>query len=229
MGIPRSKGKSRSRANKPKGKNFEYSCFISYRHGEGEVMQGFIQQFNTAVQSELELHSHLPVFIDRERFSGGTKLNRSLAQALCKSACMILIYTPRYFAEDSTYCTREFLAMRELENIRMKLVSSRTKSFIIPVILRGRSNFPKNIFGENEKVIYCDFEKFDLTDKRIVKNPKFYKLIRQIAQHIIGRINEFSLLDPCEGCDRFNFPTENIARTWRKNNFRRSGPRFPLE
>ena len=185
---------------------FEYSCFLSYRHGQGDVMQGFMDQFLTALQSELELHSNLKPFIDKQRFSTGTILTPSIAQALCKSACMILIYTPRYFGEDSTYCTREFLAMQELARKRLVLVPDQTKSFILPVILRGKSEFPNQIFGKNGSVIFGDFEKFTLSERKIIRHQRFYEEVQKVAAHIVGKIKDFSHLDTCKDCEEFDFP-----------------------
>lgn len=212
-----------------KGKliNFEHACFISYRHGQGEVLQGFMKQFIDALQSEIAMYSHLKIFLDKERLFAGTLLNKSLAQALCRSACMIMIYTPRYFEENSTYCTREFLAMKKLAKEREKRKHGQTRSFIIPVVLRGKETFPMKLFG-NEIVIHCDFEKFDLTNKRIMKDARYYELIKQIAKHIAACINDFLHESPCEHCDQFDFPTEEDAQRFLKT-LRKKQKKLPFK
>lgn len=208
--------------------DFDYSCFISYRHGQREIVQGFVDQFEEALSAELEPSSPLNVFIDKTRFSAGTKLNASIGDALCKSACMIVIYTPRYFDRESTYCTREFMAMQQIEKFRNQLVPSRTKSMIVPVVFRGKEDFPYDIFDSQENVVYADFEKFALGERRILKHPKHFSKIKSIAEHIKSITEMFRQVDVCKHCSQFQFPGDDEARVWLDKNIDNEDRKFPL-
>lgn len=194
--------------------NFEYSCFISYRHDQGEVFDTFMDQFLKALQSELKMLLDIDIFKDREKLITGSILDKNLAKALCKSVCMIFIYTPKYFNREKTYCAREFLLMKNIEKNRFsKVAKPQLNSFIMPVVLRGKDNFPSAIF-ENEP-IYADFEKFTLVDSReISRNPDFYPEIQNIAKQIQARHSEFSDTDPDDDCNNLEFADENTVKSW---------------
>ena len=85
------------------------------------------------------------VFIDTGRLQPGYKYNEMLAQAICQSVCMVVVYSPKY--ERHEYCVREYEAMVKLEGARRQLLGSAGmgQGFIIPVILRGSDNIPQRI------------------------------------------------------------------------------------
>jgi len=208
--------------------NFKHACFISYRHGQGELVKGFLDQFSSALKSELEMHLAEDVYFDEDRLHAGAVLNPTLALALCESVCMIMIYTPRYFASDSTYCIREFLAMQNVENRRTQLTQpTATKSFIVPVVLRGNEGFPNQIFGQGP-VIYSDFSRFTLSDRKIIKNSSYFSEIKKIANHIVSMFNMLSAKQPCRGCSQLHFPDEQVALAWLNNNFGANSESFPF-
>ncbi|HET9909818.1 MAG TPA: TIR domain-containing protein, partial [Anaerolineales bacterium] len=80
----------------------KYSCFISYKHDSVNIAR----DFQDALENEISLLLNLPVYRDEERLHAGDFFNSALAQALCQSACMVMIYIPRYFDKASTYCAR---------------------------------------------------------------------------------------------------------------------------
>src|SRR5262245_13808013 len=103
-----------------------YACFISYRHGQSQLSERIISDLATALSNELSLYTSKKVYVDRERLKGGDFYNEHLARALCESACMIMVFTPTYFDEQSTFCAREFKAMEFLEAKRSQLIESFT-------------------------------------------------------------------------------------------------------
>ncbi len=208
--------------------SFKHACFISYRHGQGELVSDFLDQFTNALESELKMHLAEDIYLDQQRLHAGTILNPSLALALCESVCMIMIYTPRYFASDSTYCIREFLAMQAVESQRTQLVKAPTqKSFIIPVVLRGNENFPNQIFGQSP-VIYADFSRFTLSDRKIIRNTVHYAEVKKIANHIVSMFHLLSSKQPCKDCAQMDFPNESAALSWLQTNFGPSKESFPF-
>ena len=84
---------------------FRYACFVSYCHGQHELMKGFIDQLKTALKAELELLMNEELYIDEERLSPGYRYNEELARAICQSVCMIVVYSPKYERQE-VLCAR---------------------------------------------------------------------------------------------------------------------------
>jgi hypothetical protein len=63
---------------------FQHACFISYRHGQQQLMKRFVEDFHDALSSELEpLIDPLRVYRDVLRLEGGDFYNQALARSLC--------------------------------------------------------------------------------------------------------------------------------------------------
>jgi hypothetical protein len=120
--------------------SFKYACFVSYCHGQYELMTSFIDQLKSALDAYLDPLLDEGVFIDTGRLLPGYKYNETLAQAICQSVCMVVVYSPKYERHD--YCVREYEAMVKLEGSRRALLGAagQGRGFIIPVILRGSDN-----------------------------------------------------------------------------------------
>jgi hypothetical protein len=197
--------------------SFEHACFISYRHHEqSEIQNRFVQDLCTAIRNELALLIEENLFIDRDKLRGGAFFDRTLSKALCKSICMIAIYTPTYFSTKNPYCAREFRAMEALEKNRLDKVSkasARENGLIIPVVLRGEKTLPPHI--KNLRHFYS-FERFALTSRQIARDRQFALLAKEIADVIADRR---SMLDHVAteltcGCDGFDIPTEAEVLPW---------------
>ena len=80
----------------------KYSCFISYRHTQEDIVQDLV----SSLKRELGRWSDLDVYVDTSRLEGGDFFNRELAKALCESVCLIVVYTPTYFSKQHSYCAR---------------------------------------------------------------------------------------------------------------------------
>jgi hypothetical protein len=198
---------------------FQYACFVSYRHPpvQGELAERFIDDLSGALKSELGAWMNEPLFVDRDRMQAGTFFNPALAGALCRSVCMIMVYTPHYFNTQNPYCAREYVAMEKLEKVRLSRLPDQQRygGLIVPIILRGEEYLPPTIRNERH---YYSFERFTLWSKRIAHNPQLEPLVRQIAGVIYARKN---MLDPwsdeftCD-CHSFTFPTEDEVMPWLK-------------
>ena len=86
-----------------------------------------IDDLCAALRNELAVMIEEDIFIDRERMRGGTLFDPSLARALCKSVCMVVIYTPTYFSKKHSYCAREYRAMETLEQQRLVRLDKQLK------------------------------------------------------------------------------------------------------
>jgi hypothetical protein len=153
---------------------------------------------------------------DRDRIRGGALYNPLLAHALCKSACMIVVYTPTYFSRKHLYCAREYRAMENLEQRRLASLQkqvSKEYGLIIPIVLRGEDLLPAAIKVYRQ---YYTFERFSLTSRRLARNPAFDKEIRAIAEAIHVRWQMFAAMgdDLTSNCDDFELPTEAEIQPW---------------
>lgn len=196
---------------------FRYSCFISYRHGQRALIERIISDLYEALSAELELLLEEELFLDRDRLQGGDFYNERLASALCKSVCMIVVFTPTYFSRTHTYCSREYKAMEKLEEERFKRIGiasdRREHGLIIPIVFRGASELPGEVKKQRQ---FYDFTEFMLCDTEMSKNPKYAGEIRKIAAYIAERYREFSQCadEICGGCDEFELPSDEEISKW---------------
>jgi hypothetical protein len=193
----------------PDTAGFKWACFISYRSAQRKLMQCFFDQFIEALEAYIEPYfgSDLPVYIDKERLKGGDFFNRELAVNLCRSLCMISIYTPIYFDTKHRYCAREYNAMKSLEQRRIASTEN-NYGLIIPIVLRGKESLPDEI--KNSRMYY-DFTKYDLCSPEIIHDPDFKEVMKEIAirVHEIYKHIKKQEIDFCECCSSFEFPEEH--------------------
>jgi hypothetical protein len=187
------------------------ACFISYRHGQYELMKEFTSDFCAALRSELEPMLHrCGVYLDDERLMGGEFYNQTLARNLYESATMVMVYTPTYFDAEHPYCAREYTAMVTLEQDRLSRLRGLGRGdhgLIIPVVLRGSRYLPDDIKGWRQ---YYNFEGFQLGSRRLSRHPRFAPVIREIAAYICERYQELLELpdETFQGGDQFSLPDE---------------------
>lgn len=185
------------------------ACFVSYRHGQYELMQEFITDFCTALCSELEPMLHCSgVFLDADRLKGGEFYNESLARNLYESATMAMVYTPTYFDGAYPYCAREYSAMLALERERLdrlKTIGAGKHGLIIPIVLRGSRYLPQEIRAWRQ---FYSFEDFQLGGRRLSRHPRFAPVIRGIAAYICERYEELLQLpdELFQKGERFRLP-----------------------
>lgn len=205
---------------------FKYSCFISYCHGQYDLVKEFIRQITEALQGSIDSYLDQEVYID-ERLGPGYHYNEELAQAICQSICMIVIYTPKY--ESHSYCKREYIAMERIEKKRLELLADRSNNMgmIIPIIFRGEeTDIPPRI---KDRIHFYDFRDFTLATQEIKRNSKYAGEIERIAEiiHRFSKLFRERGIDPCE-CDSFSLPSEKDIEleSWREKP-RNSFPPFP--
>jgi hypothetical protein len=194
---------------------YEHACFISYTHGQFSLMQSFVEQVGEALSSELEAYfGGDAVYIDQERLEPGYRYNEALASAICKSVCMVVVYTPWY--EQSAYCLREYTAMRRLEERRLQAIARADpkRGLIIPVILRGRRETLPESF--RDRLHYLDFSQFSTASRRILRNSRYLERIVNVAAYIdeTARSLEAAGAVPGNDCDGFRLPAEGDVDSW---------------
>ena len=193
---------------------FEYSCFISYPHGQENVLVPIVEDFVKGLRQELGAQDRRPVWFD-QTLTGGRRLDPAVGMGLCKSACMIMLYTPLYFDEEHTYCARELKAMQDLEKERMKFLADKTSSLIIPVILRGEKRFPDAM----KQTLYYDFTQIFFNSRSINVRQKYAKELRKIADYIKERLDSLDAVGGAlkHDCDNHCLPTIEVARSFVKD------------
>ena len=192
----------------------EYCCFISYPHGQGNVLQPLMKEFLEGLRAEVSAQTRKRIWIDFECLEGGDRWNDKLAIDLCKSVCMIVVYTPLYFDPENAFCAREYSAMEMLEEKRLRLLASasRNHGLIIPIVLRGEKRLPSVIKSHQ----YYKFDDLDLADPQVKIRQRYAREINRIAEYIIDRCYEFDSIgsDPCTECDTFALPNHDETRAY---------------
>lgn len=195
---------------------FRYSCFISYRHDLGEIMERFVDDLYEALHNEVLLLTGMDVFLDKTRLEGGDFYNVKLAKSLCQSVCLIMIFTPQYFSSNHPYCAREYKAMELLESDRFARINTPaapTSGYIIPIILRRETDLPPEVRTNRQ---YYNFSSFMLRDAPLKRHRDYDKIIKDIADYIYQRYLELENAgtDPCEVCENFQLPSETSIKAW---------------
>lgn len=204
-----------------------YSCFISYCHGQNELTKAFVEELKKALKSCIEPYMKEEVYIDEERLIAGYNYNEELAQAICSSICMIVIYCPRY--EKQSYCLREFEGMKIIEERRRALLGSKfpkSRGMIIPIVFRGKTeDLPPAIKSCKH---YYDFSRFSLASIKINEYNDYIDNIDNIAQLIFEhcKMMQESGIDLCAHCETFQLPSEKEIQGWR-NNVQKISVAFP--
>lgn len=194
-----------------------HACFISYCHGQNELVRSFIDQLVTALKNYLEPLLDEGVYIDRDRLKPGYQYNDELARAICESVCMIVVYSPRY--EGHEYCLREFTAMEIVEKRRLERLgpAGHGRGFIIPIVFSGDvSHLPPRIKAITH---CCDLSKFTLISREISRNRDFVPKIRDVCQTIYEMYKILrplmNALDATFDCVAFSMPPAERLMPWR--------------
>lgn len=188
----------------------KYACFISYPNDigkQGQLVREFAEAIYDALSVELGGMIDLPIFFDREHITD----NGDIAQALCESACFMMVFTPKYFSERRPLCTLEFKAMQELELSRLHTANyPGDLSFIIPVRPYSQDVLPMSVIGQRR-----DYDFHDMTvSGNLRAHPQYGPLVRKIAEHIYRcyLLLENCEEDPCCECSEFHLPDMDQVR-----------------
>jgi hypothetical protein len=192
-------------------KDPEYACFISYCHGQGELVSEYINFIKKTLDDHLAFFLDQKVFCDMDRLKPGYRYNEALAKAICKSLCMVVVYYPRYVRKD--YCRREFRAMQILEMKRREILGDNIPhdiGMIIPIILQG--NIEKLPVCIQDQIHCCDLTKpMHPTISDFENDPNTIAKLKEIAEYI----NElYDIVENCgedifEDCRSFRLPRIN--------------------
>jgi hypothetical protein len=193
--------------------SFEYCCFISYPHGQENVLVPCVEDFVIGLEKEIYSLTRRKLWIDYKFLKGGSRHDHEIGPGLCKSACMILIYTPLYLDAEHMYCARELKAMQDLEQERLKLLTDKSKGLIIPIILRGEKRFPDVLRRER---LYYNFTDIEFNNPMDVIRVKYAKQIKEVAEYIVHRCEVLDQVFPgvSHNCDGYTLPSGEAAKRY---------------
>ena len=193
--------------------SFLHPCFISYTTGQYDLMSKAVRDLHDALRNELDALVKKDIYFAEERLEAGNIPEKQMAQALCGSVCLVMLYTPRYFDDEDVWCTREFCGMEALEDQRFKTLGiERTSAngLIIPVILRGFDRLPKKI--KEERHCYIFDSTYTTASGPISQSPDHMKDIVRMAKYIADRCLELkSSPGLFSECAEYELPTEEEA------------------
>jgi hypothetical protein len=171
---------------------FRYSAFLSYRHSEGSLAGRFVSGLYDLLSEELELLVPEPVFFDQRAFKDKPFSEQALAEALCESVCMIVVFSPVLFDEQRPYPALEYTAMLTLEAKRLQILPPEDlrQGLIIPIILRGRESIPAEML--NNRIFYNFSDYYSSTNLK--RRSDYAKRISQIARYIAQRCEIYRAL-----------------------------------
>jgi hypothetical protein len=190
------------------------ACFISYRHTDDPDVHAFVKAFVRQLKKQLKWWlPNSPVFFDEDGLKVGDQFNDELAFQLCRSASMVMFFSPLHFDVLHPYCALEYHAMLRLEELRLGVAKAdlRNKGLIFPVVFRGLECLPPEISGSRNYenfdhiVVESDFEQRDC-QKRLI----------EIAKQIFWRYKALSnagVFDAID-CKKFEFPDKVAIRGW---------------
>jgi hypothetical protein len=166
----------------------KWSCFLCFRGGKGDLALGIVDLFAKALTNELELQTDAGLYRYSDEMVAGDIIDPRIASELNASACMIVLFTGKYFSKTMPYCAREYLAMTLLEKERIGLLPPEraTTGLIVPVILRNPELFPPAL----KKRFWFDFTEFRQDDSGISKPKKFFSDVLAIAEYTAARYRE---------------------------------------
>jgi len=186
----------------------KHVCFLSFPiDSNSRLIEKAVEEIKTDLEEELKAQL-TKANLDNERHIVLAASTRT-AKDLCESACMVMIYTLRYFDQDDPLCAQEYQAMLLLEQTRLKelnIVQTKTTSFIIPIVIRGMKQLPQKINSSRQ---VFDFSKyFTLGNKDRRMRTGYLNAIEEIANHIVSHymILEKRLPNSCSNCGNFELP-----------------------
>lgn len=186
------------------------ACFISYRHpaAKGGREEKLIGHVVKAITDHVQMYTHdHEVYFDDKRLVPGYQYDEKLAEAICRSACMIIVYWPSYLESD--YCKKEIEAMLEIEDRRRQLLGADLHGcrLLIPVILRGKfEELPERVTRDCQ---YLDYKAQAVKpDFNIGDDDKMSDELYRIAEYIKSLCDKMKgVSDDLFGkCQQYGFP-----------------------
>jgi len=189
-----------------------HGCFISYRHpaSANNREEKMIKHVFQAVRDHLEMYTHEHgVYFDVPRLKPGYQYEERLAQALCRSACMVIVYWPSYLESD--YCKKEIRTMLEIEQRRRIVMGNALHGcrLFVPIILRGKFEELPGEITQNTQ--YLDYSVQSIRpDFNIGDDPTMSAQLYDIAAYVKDLCSKMKTYgtELFGGCDSYAFQAQ---------------------
>lgn len=163
-------------------------CFISYPHPKvaGSRLATFTEELANELGRLLDGFVPGTVYLDSQRLKPGYNYNVALQQAICESACMVVVYCPEYPQRE--YCRREFELMERIDLRRRQVLGAAAGKyqFIIPVTLTPAGKLPKRLTADLRDT--ADFSAYmalpAIGAKRFQRAPLLHKHVVHLSESI---------------------------------------------
>jgi hypothetical protein len=189
----------------------KWSCFLSFRGGAGALATEIVDKFVQALTNELGMQTDAGLYRYTDQMVAGDFIDPTIADELRASACMIALFTGKYFSKARSYCAREYLAMSRLEKDRLKRLSAQrpaTKGLIVPVILRNPDRFPPVL----KTRFMFDFTGFGQNASGLDLPEGFFQKVRKIAEYASDRHAELESI--VEDDEEMQLPDDDEVKTF---------------
>jgi hypothetical protein len=192
-----------------------HACFVSYRHpaSSGGREEKLIQHVVRAVKDHIEVYTRrYQVYFDKSRLVPGYQYDERLAQAICRSACMFVVYWPSYLESD--YCLKEIRTMLEVEKKRRAVLGIGLHGcrLFVPVILRGNlQDLPNELHSGCQ---YLDYrEQATRPNFNIGDDEAMSAQLYTIAEYVKSLCDKMKAVEDrlFADCEGFTFPENNAA------------------
>ncbi len=209
--------------------SFEYACYISYPPDLGGLIEDYVTELRESLYMEMSAYGkqYSQIYCGWRRLYKEGFDHNDLPRKLCRSVCMIIIFTPAYF--DSISCALEYKAMESLEKRRLTLLGDsldKNQRLIIPLVVRGRKSFPEDI-TQLEIGRKNDFQNYSPGKKVLKRKQTYADQIREIAEYVVDHCRRFKDVPAAfSDCQNYMFPTEEEIRDWQQK-IKSSPQRFP--
>lgn len=167
----------------------EHDVFISYAHLDNETRhkdeEGWVTQFHEELKLSLaqRIGSYdVRVWRDEE-IGAAQKFNKTIEKAVCSSAVMVSLLSPRYLR--SPYCNQELRSFAEKAEAEPETLVIDDRSRILPVMLR---NIPPDKRPEVCQGVraftFHDSESADLGDPLHPRSDAFGEVMKQLVREV---------------------------------------------
>jgi TIR domain-containing protein len=188
---------------------FKCACFISYPHNAGKSVDKFVARLKEELEDRFAQFVTDPVRTDHD-FPTGANFNKAIAQTICESACLLVVYMPVY--QRKPFCLQEYAAMEQLQGKRYDALQqdlSAKFGMILPLVYTGEEEkIPEWI---SKHINYKNISKFTTSDPvTVFDQQEFKEWLVKIANLVDSLYNAFDAAhtNPCQTCGTYALPDE---------------------
>jgi hypothetical protein len=188
---------------------FKHPCFISYPHNAGKSVDTFVTLLKEELANVFARFVPGKIITDHD-FLTGADFNKAIAQAICESACLLVIYMPVY--RRKVFCLQEYTAMEGLQVARYEALQqdlSARFGMILPLVYTGEEDKIPGWISQH--INYKNISEFTIAGPEAVFDQRDFKVwLNKIANMVDSLYDAFEELPvhPCVTCGDYDLPDE---------------------